>query len=104
LYTTAEKPLYRRGLISNLVLFVVLVIIVTFTTLYLMFLNKQHASRRVALGKSEVIVDRSMMNSQERVISDQVDEANGEGAWAAGGEKAFDDITDLKNEDFIFVY
>jgi hypothetical protein len=104
LYTTAEKPLYRRGLISNLVLFVVLVIIVTFTTLYLMFLNKRHASRRVALGKSEVIVDRSMMNSQERAISDQVDEANGEGAWASGGEKAFDDITDLKNEDFIFVY
>lgn len=44
------------------------------------------------------------MNSQERQISDQVDEANGVGAWAAGGEKAFDDITDLKNEDFIFVY
>ena len=58
----------------------------------------------MALGKSEVIVDRSMMNSQERAISDQVDEANGEGTWASGGEKAFDDITDLKNEDFIFVY
>jgi len=56
------------------------------------------------MGKSEVIVDRSMMNSSERMISDQVDEANGEGAWAVGGEKAFDDITDLKNEDFIFVY
>jgi len=69
-----------------------------------MWLNKRHANKRVAMGKSEVIVDRSMMNSSERMISDQVDEANGEGAWAVGGEKAFDDITDLKNEDFIFVY
>jgi hypothetical protein len=69
-----------------------------------MLLNKRHAKRRVAMGKSEIIVDRSMMNSQERQISDQVDEANGEGVWAAGGEKAFDDITDLENEDFIFVY
>ncbi|PMD38589.1 MFS general substrate transporter [Hyaloscypha variabilis F] len=104
LYTTAEKPLYRRGLISNLVLFIVLIIIIAFTTVYLMWLNKRHANKRVAMGKSEVIVDRSMMNSSERMISDQVDEANGEGAWAVGGEKAFDDITDLKNEDFIFVY
>jgi hypothetical protein len=102
LYTTAEKPLYRRGLISNLVLFIVLIIIVAFTTLYLMFLNKRHASRRVALGKSAIIVDRSMMNSQERAISDEVDEASS--SEIVGGEKAFDDITDLKNEDFIFVY
>lgn len=70
------------------------------TTTYLMFLNKKHASRRQALGKSAVIVDRSMMNSQERAISDEVDEANGGPIY----EKAFDDITDLKNEDFIFVY
>jgi len=41
-----------------------------------------------------------MMNSQERAISDEVDEANGGPIY----EKAFNDITDLKNEDFIFVY
>jgi hypothetical protein len=65
-----------------------------------MFLNKRQASRRQALGKSAIIVDRSMMNSQERAISDDIDEANG----TVGGEKAFDDITDLKNEEFVFVY
>jgi hypothetical protein len=67
-----------------------------------MFLNKRHASRRVAMGKSAIIVDRSMMNSQERAISNEVDEASS--SEIVGGEKAFDDITDLKNEDFIFVY
>ena len=65
-----------------------------------MFLNKRQASRRQALGKSAVIIDRSMMNAQERAISAEADEANG----TVGGEKAFDDITDLENEDFIFVY
>lgn len=41
-----------------------------------------------------------MMDAQERVICGEV----GEDSGASGGEKAFDDITDLKNEDFIFVY
>lgn len=41
-----------------------------------------------------------MMNAQERAISDEADEVSG----ASGSDKAFDDITDLKNEDFIFVY
>ncbi|KUJ08932.1 allantoate permease [Mollisia scopiformis] len=100
LYTTAEAPLYRRGLISNLCLFIILIILIIFTTLWLMFLNKKHANKRQQLGKSAVVVDRSMMNAQERAVSDEVDEGTGR----EGGEKAFDDETDLKNEDFIFVY
>ncbi len=65
-----------------------------------MFLNKKHASRRVHIGKSAVIADRSMMTAEERAVSDTADEANG----VESGEKAFDDETDLKNEDFVFVY
>lgn len=65
-----------------------------------MFLNKKHASRRQQLGKSAEVVDRSMMNAHERAISDEVDEGTGR----EGGERAFDDVTDLENEDFIFVY
>ncbi|KAK0123586.1 hypothetical protein ONS96_010564 [Cadophora gregata f. sp. sojae] len=95
-----QKPLYRRGLISNLVLFVPLVILVILTTLYLMFLNKKHATRRVQLAKSAVIADRSMMTTEERVVSDAVDEANG----VESSEKAFDEETDPKNKDFTFVY
>jgi hypothetical protein len=73
-----------------------------FTTLYLALLNKRHASERTRLGKSAVIVDRSMMNSQELTMDAQ--DNDGAGVVMEGGEKAFDDITDLKNEDFIFVY
>lgn len=61
-----------------------------------MFLNKKHASTRRRLGKSAEIADRSMMNSAERAIDDA--------AGVEGGEKSFADMTDLKNEDFIFVY
>jgi hypothetical protein len=64
-----------------------------------MFLNKKHASRRTQLGKSAVVVDRSMMNARERAIDEEVDDSDG-----SRGDKAFDDMTDLKNEDFIFLY
>jgi len=63
-----------------------------------MFLNRKHANTRIALGKSAVVLDRSMMNAQERIVSEGVDAGTGE------GEQAFDDITDLENEDFVFVY
>jgi hypothetical protein len=63
-----------------------------------MLLNKKHASRRTQLGKSAVVVDRSMMNAQERAIDEEVD------SDGRSGDKAFDDMTDLKNEDFIFLY
>jgi hypothetical protein len=64
-----------------------------------MLLNKNHAKRRVQFGKSAVIIDRSMMNTHERAadgaVSEEIENV---------GAKAFDDETDLKNEDFIFVY
>jgi hypothetical protein len=62
------------------------------TTLYLIFLNKKHAALRERLGKSADVVDRSMMNVQGVEGDDGT------------GSRAFDDETDLKNEDFIFLY
>lgn len=43
-----------------------------------------------------MVVDRSMMTALERSENEQLSDG--------GGEKAFDDITDLRNEDFVFVY
>lgn len=68
-----------------------------------MFLNKRHANRRVAMGKSAVIVDRSMMTDKERA-ADRALGGNPEEATITSGDNAFEDMTDLKNEDFIFVY
>ncbi|CAG8951359.1 hypothetical protein HYFRA_00007270 [Hymenoscyphus fraxineus] len=99
LYTPGEAPAYKRGLTSNLALFIILIILIVLTNLYLIFLNKKHAERRVAVGKSAVILDRSMMNVQERAAD--VNDTDGVGTE---GAKAFDDLTDIQNEDFIYVY
>lgn len=66
---------------------------------------------RQALGKSAVLVDKSMLAVQDE---DSEDSAAIEPATEAipgrtgkvqrVGDKAFDDETDLRNEDFIFVY
>jgi hypothetical protein len=69
------------------------------TTSYLMLLNKKHANRRIALGKSAIVIDRSMMNVQERAAMEE-----GPDGSEPIGERAFDDETDTKNEDFIYVY
>lgn len=99
LYTTAEAPLYRRGLLSNLALFIVLVVLFAIQAGYTFILNKKHASRRVALGKSAKVEDRSMMKVRaELVEEDKIEEAK------KVEEHAFDDKTDLQNEDFIYVY
>ena len=100
LYTTAEAPAYHRGLISNLILFVVLIFITVLATMYLMFLNKNHASKRVAAGKAATVVDQSMIGAHTHATHPEVENVPDGGL----GEKAFDDMTDLQNEDFIYVY
>ncbi|RDL31822.1 Uncharacterized protein BP5553_09224 [Venustampulla echinocandica] len=104
LYNVADKPRYKRGLTSSLSLFIVLIVLIVLTTLYLMVLNKQHSKRRVAVGKSALLVDRSMMNVKERAadLATHGGEEGEEGNRV--GDQAFDDMTDLKNEDFIFIY
>jgi len=50
------------------------------------------------MGKSAIVVDHSMMNVREQgdVGDDDRD--------APTGDRAFDDETDFKNEDFIYIY
>jgi hypothetical protein len=101
LYTTAEAPRYYRGLISNLALFVVIIVLVVLGTVWLRLLNRKHRIRREELGKRGDVVDWSMQERKEG--EGNVDEADGV-ADGLGGDKAFDDETDLRNEDFIYVY
>ena len=86
-----------------------------------MLLNRKHAKTRVALGKKgEDIVDLSVQSrrsarKRNRPVSAEVgaiESQKGEGVaevedqdvGVGVGEKAFDDVTDLRNEDFIYVY
>jgi hypothetical protein len=66
---------------------------------------------RQSLGKSAVVVDTSMLAIKDDdpdaiTTVEPAAEAGSEqsGKGQSVGDKAFDDETDLKNEDFIFVY
>jgi len=75
-----------------------------------MYLNRGHAKRREQLGKSAQVVDESMMGKSQMAGSKTVDVEDGEGATRAKQQKTLEednalrDMTDMKNEDFIYVY
>ena len=75
---------------------------------YLMLLNRKHAKRREDLGKTAVLVDESMVGKDQMQHSKAVDAETGEGAGPTRRtleeDNAMRDMTDLKNEDFIYVY
>ncbi len=123
LYTTAEAPAYARGLRSNLALYVIIIVLVAATTLYLAALNRSHAKRRVTLGKSAVIVDTSLFTAEEAeqlrahpsaaaeglvgtAVGSEQQQQQQQASAAAGqiGDRAFENLTDLVNDEFVFVY
>ncbi|OTA55815.1 MFS general substrate transporter [Hypoxylon sp. EC38] len=128
LYTQKEAPGYSRGLRSNLALYIAIIVLTGITTMYLKYLNASHAKRRVAMGKSAVIIDTSLDSAEDAAAAAAVaaeqkkqEEANeneignirnAEAGDVVGsgeeverpGERAFENLTDLQNEEFVFVY
>ena len=99
LFKPSEKPHYSRGLRSNLALFVAIVALVILGVLWIRVLNRKHAATRESMDKAANIADLSMVGNRE------TDAEEAENVQASGiGDKAFDDVTDIKNEDFIYVY
>ncbi|KAI0457424.1 allantoate permease [Xylaria acuta] len=98
LFDTKDAPLYRPGLISALVQFAFVGVMGLLIPIYLMFLNKLHEKKRVQLGKRADIVDESMLKSKERDFEQK------EHATNFKDDNGFQDLSDLKNEDFIYVY
>lgn len=100
LFRTDEKPRYTRGLTANLALFVALAVLTALGMLLVKSLNVRHARARVALGKPERIVDLSMVDDREVENDDDVLNQAADHV----GERGFEDLGDLGNEDFIYVY
>jgi hypothetical protein len=101
LYKPSEAPEYHRGLSWNLLLYMAIEGLVVVTSMYLAFLNKDHSRRRVAAGKDAVIVDYSLYSPEE---ADRLRKAKGADVDGNVGDKAFDDLTDLMNDEFLFVF
>ncbi|KAG9098534.1 hypothetical protein FRC06_006241 [Ceratobasidium sp. 370] len=93
LYRTVDAPYYHRGLISNIM------------ALYLSFKNKQHAAARRRAGKKAVVIDASLEDSKAaREAAEKNSATEGEEVVRRRlNDQAFDDLTDLQNEDFIYV-
>ncbi|KAK0714011.1 major facilitator superfamily domain-containing protein [Lasiosphaeria miniovina] len=107
LFSTDQAPLYRPGLIAALIMFVTVGGLSALIPLYLIILNRQHAKQRERLGKDAVLVDESMLAKNQMENSKAV-EIEGGGAnrnqRALDEDNAMRDMTDVKNEDFIYVY
>ena len=74
--------------------------------LYLKYLNNRHARRREELGKTAQVVDESMMRKHEMQDSKaiELEESNAHHQVSVDEDNGLHDMTDLKNEDFIYVY
>ncbi|THH31740.1 hypothetical protein EUX98_g2458 [Antrodiella citrinella] len=106
LFKTADAPFYRPGLVADLSCWVALAVVVLFTAAYLAFLNRRHSKERVRLGKSADIVDTSLEDSKTaaRMQIENEEKERKDGADPAVlNSRAFDDLTDVTNEDFIYV-
>ncbi|KAL2062118.1 hypothetical protein VTL71DRAFT_6384 [Oculimacula yallundae] len=92
LFNAKDAPKYLPGLRAVLGIFVALAFVVILQLLNLMFLNKLQAKKRVANGKQSVIHDASMEDHYLAVDT-----------TAGVGEHAFD-LTDGKNDEFVYIY
>jgi len=66
---------------------------------YLYLLNKKHEQQRVAAGKDAKVVDQSMQEVGA-IVTDKEDAP----VQQVVNDNAFKDLTDWKNEDFVYVY
>lgn len=108
LYKPSEAPEYFRGLQSNLLLYCAVILLVALAGAYLSYLNKEHGRRRSRMGKTTPAVDYSVLSTTDRerlqARERDIEEEDHEVGGPEPGARAFDDLTDLENEDFIFVF
>ncbi|KAL5526554.1 hypothetical protein ACEPAF_8278 [Sanghuangporus sanghuang] len=97
-YKTNMKPRYTPGLVTDLVCWIVLAVLAGFTGLYLHYLNRRQAAKRLRKGKTATVVDTSILSIEEAARAREINEKAGE-----TNDQAFDDLTDFQNEDFVYV-
>ncbi|WVQ69233.1 uncharacterized protein L199_007450 [Kwoniella botswanensis] len=96
LFEDKDKPHYIPGIKAVLGIFCALLAVIGFEVIILFFLNKQRQRQRVAVGKPKYIKDTSMSNKYQAYGTDDP-----EGVL---GQNALLDMTDFKNEEFVYVY
>lgn len=90
LFNSKDAPNYKPGLKAVLGIFVALAAVVGLQVMNLIVLNKMQSRKRVQNGKNAKIVDTSM---EDKYVNEE------EGL----GTHAFD-LTDRKNDEFVYIY
>ncbi|KAG5913914.1 hypothetical protein E4U42_000788 [Claviceps africana] len=106
LFDDKDAPAYRPGLRSCLIIVVTLVVVVAAQWANLVLLNRLQEKRRVRNGKPANVVDRSMESTYQAMGAPPDDVVASDAAAAAGrlGDQAFLDLTDVENDEFIYIY
>ncbi|KAK4231434.1 major facilitator superfamily domain-containing protein [Podospora fimiseda] len=95
LFNQVDAPAYLPGLRSTMGVFAAMVAIVILQTGNLFLLNKIQMRRRVQNGKPAHIYDHSMESEYVDLRADNV---------GGIGDRAFEDLTDRENDEFVYVY
>ncbi|WWC85571.1 uncharacterized protein L201_000435 [Kwoniella dendrophila CBS 6074] len=96
IFSDKDKPHYIPGLKATLGIFCAMLACIAIQFMLLIFFNKQRQNQRVKNGKPKFIKDTSMENKYQAYGSE---EHNG-----TLGQNALLDLTDFKNDEFVYVY
>ncbi|KAE8230215.1 hypothetical protein CF326_g4789 [Tilletia indica] len=124
LFKATDKPYYKSGLRAVLVILCVLALEVSLVAGWLVHLNRRNERRRAARGFVAKLTDYSMLSPQEVQKHEEKEKERKVQEWNDSkggthditelgsvcsiadqhGAHAFDDLTDLQNDEFIYVY
>lgn len=102
LFKTKDKPAYRPGLQAVMGIFVASMGLVLILMGMFMVMNKRKEVERVKNGKPAKIHDRSMDTKYVAAEQTPEDEEDGIKGTTALGGNAFKDISDFKNDEFVY--
>jgi hypothetical protein len=113
LFKAKDKPYYVPGVRAVLIIFIALVGLIGIQVCLLFLFNKQRQRQRVAAGKPKFIHDTSMETKYQAYGRDEA--GTGVGAHGEFFSRSFrgkgrsystalEDVTDVKNNEFVYVY
>ncbi|PPQ76199.1 hypothetical protein CVT26_009096 [Gymnopilus dilepis] len=104
-FSQKKQGNYSKGIFAMLVCYAACVLLAIFTIIYLWYLNKMNQRRRVARGKAGIIIDYSMLSALD-AEKQRMRTSGGTGGLGVYqvGTRAFDDLTDLENDEFIVIF
>ncbi|KAK9481819.1 major facilitator superfamily domain-containing protein [Lipomyces starkeyi] len=100
LFNKKDAPAYHPGLRGCLGIFIALFCIVFIQWFNLIYLNRLQQRKRVRNGKKAKVVDHSMQSHYHAADEGNVEEQ----AQVRIGDNAFLDLTDLENDEFVYIY